>query len=138
MWVYDHGLLNLSAGVFNLRLLFIGWHGILILERWSTRAFERIRGFTSPNPFIAILHGEEELTSLWDTELAGFDRLDTLMKVIPVKLTKRKNHDLFLPLHSGLKMIPNENTWLRGRFKPRTILPLGLGTNPIIDPASKR
>ena len=138
MWIYDHRLLNLSAGVLNLRLLLIGHHSILILKRWRSRAFKRIRGLSCSNLFIAILHGKNKLTIIGNAELASFNRLDTLMKVIPVELLERKDHDLLLPLHSGLKVVPNKYTRLRCGFEPRTIFSLGLGSNPVIDPTSKR
>ena len=60
------------------------------------------------------------------------------MEVIPFELFEGTDNDLFLPLHPGMEMIAEEDTRLRSGFKPRTILSLGLGSNPIINPTSER
>ena len=86
---------------------------------------------------IAVLHGEHKL-SLGDAELVRFDRGKTLVEIIAIKIFQRKDKDLTLPLHAGLKVVTEENAWFGGWLKPWTLLSLRLGANPVVYSASER
>ena len=71
-----------------------------------------------------------------NSKVVSPNEFDIFMIVVSDNILDGKNKNLFPPLHAWLE-ISQEDTRLSGRFRSLLVFPLGLWTNPIINPTTK-